>query len=212
MSTRLRRIRRIVAAVGLAGALAVGEAAVGTTPASADPSATDWQRLRMCESSDNYSINTGNGYYGAYQFDLATWRSVGGAGYPNEASPTEQDYRALYLYRMRGWEPWTCARILGLQEDRDGGSGVIPPPPGSAPPPSSGAPAWPGRQYFYGDSSPHLRTWQLQMRKRGFPFQGTGYFGTTTLKYVKVLQRDNGLCVCGFIGPKTWAAAWTGKK
>ncbi len=55
-------------------------------PASADPSANDWYQLRMCESTNRYDINTGNGYYGAYQFDLSTWRSVGGSGYPNEAS------------------------------------------------------------------------------------------------------------------------------
>jgi peptidoglycan hydrolase-like protein with peptidoglycan-binding domain len=66
-------------------------------------------------------------------------------------------------------------------------------------------------QYFFGNFGPHIRQWQLQMRKRGYPFQGTGYFGTTTLKYVKILQQRNGLHVVGFIGPKTWAAAWTGR-
>ena len=74
--------------------------------AAADPSANDWLQLRMCESTNRYDINTGNGYYGAYQFDLSTWRSVGGSGYPNEATPAEQDYRALILYRNRGWNPW----------------------------------------------------------------------------------------------------------
>jgi peptidoglycan hydrolase-like protein with peptidoglycan-binding domain len=91
--------------------------------ANADPSAHTWHRLRTCESSDNYRINTGNGYYGAYQFDLATWRSVGGNGLPNRASKPEQDARALILYRERGWQPWTCASILGLREDSDARSG-----------------------------------------------------------------------------------------
>ena len=54
---------------------------------------------------------------GAYQFDLPTWRSVGGKGYPNLASRAEQDARALILYRTRGWQPWQCASILGLRED-----------------------------------------------------------------------------------------------
>jgi len=183
----------------------------------------------MCESTNTYSINTGNGYYGAYQFDLSTWRSVGGTGYPNNASAAEQDYRALYLYRMRGWEPWTCARILGLQEDSDGGSGVIPPrgggggggggggnPPPTKPnppakPPTNSAPAWPGKQFHLGDTSASLRTWQLQLKKRGAPFEGTSYFGSKTLEYVKGIQRANSLCVCGYIGPKTWDAAWHGK-
>ena len=86
----------------------------GGNVAAADPSATDWQRLRVCESGDNYAINTGNGYYGAYQFDLGTWRSVGGTGYPHQASKATQDALALALWRQRGWSPWACASIVGL--------------------------------------------------------------------------------------------------
>lgn len=68
------------------------------------------ERIRMRESGGNYAINTGNGYYGAYQFDLRTWRGVGGTGLPSEASPAEQDMRAQMLYDRRGCSPWpnTC--------------------------------------------------------------------------------------------------------
>ncbi len=86
---------------------------VGNT-AAADPSADDWLRLRECESGNNYTINTGNGYFGAYQFDLDTWHSVGGTGYPNQASPATQDALALRLWQAQGWTPWTCAEIIGL--------------------------------------------------------------------------------------------------
>lgn len=67
-------------------------------------------RVRLRESGGNYAINTGNGYYGAYQFDLGTWRGVGGSGLPSEASPAEQDMRAQMLYERRGCSPWpnTC--------------------------------------------------------------------------------------------------------
>src|SRR5438270_11185650 len=83
--------------------------------ASADPSGAQWLALRGCESSDNYSVVSANGrYYGAYQFNLSTWQSVGGFGLPTQASHADQDYRALYLYRMRGWQPWTCASKLRL--------------------------------------------------------------------------------------------------
>ena len=81
----------------------------------------------MCESTNRYDINTGNGYYGAYQFDLPTWRSVGGSGRPDQASAAEQDYRALILYRNRGWNPWVCARLVGLSEDSDARTKVAPP-------------------------------------------------------------------------------------
>jgi LysM repeat protein len=67
-------------------------------------------RVRMRESGGNYADNTGNGYYGAYQFSLGTWESVGGSGLPSNASPAEQDMRAQMLYSQRGCSPWpnTC--------------------------------------------------------------------------------------------------------
>jgi LysM repeat protein len=67
-------------------------------------------RVRMRESGGNYADNTGNGYYGAYQFSLGTWRGVGGSGLPSNASPAEQDMRAQMLYNERGCSPWpnTC--------------------------------------------------------------------------------------------------------
>lgn len=196
---------------------------VPLTNASADPTPNDWLRLRTCESSNNYSTNTGNGYYGAYQFDLSTWRSVGGSGYPNQAPPAEQDARALQLYRMRGWQPWTCARILGLQSDSDAGSGrsiAIPAPAPAAPatatatatPVAAGsAPAWPGPQYFsFGDQHATIKQFQDQMHARGFFPVGTGDFGPNTLAMLDRLQRQNGLRVTGLLGPVTWKLAWTG--
>ena len=89
-------------------------------PAAADPPPNAWTALRTCESGNNYTaVSTNHRYYGAYQFDLRTWHTVGGTGYPNQASPGEQDYRALYLYRMRGWQPWGCAHTLHLRPDAD---------------------------------------------------------------------------------------------
>ena len=67
-------------------------------------------RIRAREAGGNYATNTGNGYYGAYQFSLGTWQSVGGSGLPSNASPAEQDMRAQMLYNLRGCSPWpnTC--------------------------------------------------------------------------------------------------------
>jgi hypothetical protein len=191
-----------------------------TGSAAADPPASSWARLRTCESSGRYDIVATNGHYGAYQFDLATWRSVGGAGYPHRASPREQDYRALYLYRMRGWQPWTCARRLGLREDASarsrrapsraeaayiGGGGAAPTPP------SGGMPPWPGVVYDYGDCDNSLRAFQLRMNKFGYDFQGTGCYYAETRAAVLALQRANGIKTSGLLGPKTWRAAWKGK-
>jgi hypothetical protein len=189
--------------------------------AAADPPASSWARLRMCESSGRYTIVASHGgYYGAYQFDLSTWRSVGGTGYPHRASPREQDYRALYLYRMRGWQPWTCARRLGLREDGHARSKRVPTwaesayigggAPAPAPPPA-GMPPWPGKVFAYGDCDGSLRAFQLRMNKFGYDFQGTGCYYAETRAAVIALQRANGIKASGLLGPKTWQAAWKGK-
>ncbi|MHB8340992.1 MAG: transglycosylase family protein, partial [Mycobacteriales bacterium] len=65
----------------------------------------DLAALRGCESSGDYGIDTGNGYYGAYQFDLPTWESLGYQGLPSDASPAIQDNAAMRLEQQRGWEP-----------------------------------------------------------------------------------------------------------
>ena len=84
--------------------------AVAPTPAF-DP----WAALRWCESDDHYDADTGNGYYGAYQFTAGTWASLGFAGLPSQASPALQDLAARDLESARGWSQWpACARELGL--------------------------------------------------------------------------------------------------
>lgn len=66
-----------------------------------------WEKMRFCESSDNYQAVSPSGRYtGAYQFDRPTWQSVGGTGNPGDASPSEQDARARELYARRGDVPW----------------------------------------------------------------------------------------------------------
>ncbi len=206
-------------AAGLVGLTTATVAMTGGV-ASADPSASTWYRLRMCESSDNSRTDTGNDHYGAYQFDLPTWRSVGGSGYPNLASKAEQDARALILYRERGWQPWQCAGILGLREDADARSGRIGdihfPQAGqtsTAPPATGGVPAFPGGShwYVYGETNANIKRFQDQMHRRGYFPVGTGQYGPNTLRMVKQLQRLNGLVPNGYIGPNTWRLAWVGR-
>jgi peptidoglycan hydrolase-like protein with peptidoglycan-binding domain len=221
----MRHGARWVVGAGLAGLLATTVVLPGSS-ASADPSAQTWYRLRICESSNNYSIDTGNDHYGAYQFDLPTWRSVGGRGYPNEASKAEQDARALILYRQRGWQPWQCAGMLGLREDADARTGRIsdiqlpragrptpPPAPVPTPVPTAGIPAFPGGShwYTYGEWNSQIKRFQDEMHKRGYFPVGTGEYGPNTLKMVKQLQLLNGLVPNGYIGPNTWRLAWTGR-
>lgn len=79
----------------------------------AEPTAEQWRKLRFCESTETYSIDTGNSFYGAYQFTWETWGTVGGSDNPADAPPEEQDARARLLYADRGSQPWpVCGRFL----------------------------------------------------------------------------------------------------
>ena len=75
-----------------------------------------WAALRQCESGGNYQDNTGNGFYGAYQFTQQTWNGVGMSGSPASASPAQQDAAAQKLQAQSGWGPWpACSAKLGLR-------------------------------------------------------------------------------------------------
>jgi hypothetical protein len=74
-----------------------------------------WLALRNCESGDDYADDTGNGYYGAYQFALGTWWSLGYSGLPNEAPAAVQDRAAVRLQHVSGWSAWpVCSAEVGL--------------------------------------------------------------------------------------------------
>lgn len=85
--------------------------------APAADTADGWAVLRNCESGGDYSTVSGSGRYrGAYQFNQATWESVGGIGDPALASAPEQDLRARMLFESRGAKAWPhCGRYLRSQ-------------------------------------------------------------------------------------------------
>lgn len=95
------------------GSSSSGLSAAAPAAVSGDDAAI-WAAIAQCESGGNPSINTGNGYYGMYQFSLPTWRSVGGSGLPSDASVEEQTMRARMLQQRSGWGQWGCAYRLGL--------------------------------------------------------------------------------------------------
>lgn len=68
-----------------------------------------WDKIAQCESGGNWSINTGNGYYGGLQFSAATWKSVGGPGLPHQHSREVQIKYAKILQARSGWGQWGCA-------------------------------------------------------------------------------------------------------
>lgn len=75
-----------------------------------------FEAIARCESGGNWSINTGNGYYGGIQFSLRSWRAVGGVGYPHQNSKWEQIRRGIRLLAVQGWGAWpACSRKLGFR-------------------------------------------------------------------------------------------------
>jgi uncharacterized protein YabE (DUF348 family) len=79
---------------------------------------TVWDQLAECESGVNWAINTGNGYYGGLQFNLETWQSYGGTGYPHENSREEQIRIAEKVRDANGgYGSWPhCSQQLGLPQ------------------------------------------------------------------------------------------------
>jgi LysM repeat protein len=75
-----------------------------------------WDRLAECESGGNWSISTGNGYYGGLQFSQGSWQAAGGSGNPANASREEQIRVAESLLAQQGWGAWpACSSKLGLR-------------------------------------------------------------------------------------------------
>jgi resuscitation-promoting factor RpfB len=86
-----------------------------SSSSSTTPSGSVWDKLAECESGGNWSINTGNGYYGGLQFSLSTWRAYGGTGMPHEASREEQIAVAKRVQASQGWGAWpACTAKLGI--------------------------------------------------------------------------------------------------
>ena len=94
-----------------------GSASGGSAGTNDGPVGDDvWAKLAQCESGGNPATNTGNGFYGMYQFTLETWQSLGGTGYPHEADAATQTAMAKKLQAQAGWGQWPgCADKLGLR-------------------------------------------------------------------------------------------------
>jgi hypothetical protein len=90
----------------------VAPTAVAPTPVAPTAGASGvWACIRQHESGGDYADDTGNGYYGAYQFTLGTWESLGFSGLPSDASPATQDAAAAELQARSGWGQWPVTSI-----------------------------------------------------------------------------------------------------
>ena len=104
-------IRRTAAALAIGG---VAAATMSMPAANAVDGAT-WDALAQCESGGNWSINTGNGFYGGLQFTQQSWNGIGMSGSPATASRAQQIEAGERLLAIQGWGAWpACSAKLGL--------------------------------------------------------------------------------------------------
>ncbi|MFF4824292.1 transglycosylase family protein [Streptomyces sp. NPDC001312] len=111
---RTSKATRVIALAGVAGAavaaplMAVGDASAAT--------ASEWDAVAQCESGGNWSINTGNGFYGGLQFTNSTWAGYGGTAYASRAdlaSKSQQIAVAEKVLAGQGKGAWpVCGKGL----------------------------------------------------------------------------------------------------
>ena len=118
------RTSRLSARLAGATTLAVVAAGLAAGPAHANYTPEVWDAVAQCESSGNWQINTGNGFYGGLQFWHPTWQSFGGqefAGYAHQASKGEQIAIARRVLHSQGPGAWpVCSVRAGLTRANGG--------------------------------------------------------------------------------------------
>jgi nucleoid-associated protein YgaU len=127
-NTKPRRIHhRAITAAAVAGVGIALPLLAGTTAHAASSSV--WERVANCESSGNWSIDTGNGYYGGLQFTESTWLAYGGgsyAQYANGASESQQIAIAQKVLAAQGVNAWpVCGPAAGLTSADASGSVAV---------------------------------------------------------------------------------------
>jgi len=95
---------------------------IGTGVANAADVDT-WNKVAACESTNNWQINTGNGYYGGLQFTQSTWEAYGGRAYAARADLATKDQQIAVAEKvLKGQGPgaWpTCSVRAGLTQGGD---------------------------------------------------------------------------------------------
>ncbi|WEV77727.1 transglycosylase family protein [Janibacter cremeus] len=134
--------RRRIAGVAVAGATAAVGSIATASSANAATSSGVWDRVAQCESGGNWSINTGNGFYGGLQFTTSTWQAFGGGQYaPNahQATKAQQIEVAQKTLQAQGPGAWpVCSVEAGLTtaNGMTGGSSAPAPEPAPEPAPA----------------------------------------------------------------------------
>ncbi|MEV0241439.1 transglycosylase family protein [Streptomyces sp. NPDC050674] len=122
-----RRPSKATRAAALAGVTGVAIAAPLMAAGNASAAtASEWDAVAQCESGGNWSINTGNGYYGGLQFSASTWAAYGGTQYASTADQASKDQQiqvAEKVLASQGKGAWpVCGKGLSGAGYTGGGS------------------------------------------------------------------------------------------
>ncbi|MFD4526302.1 transglycosylase family protein [Streptomyces sp. NPDC058470] len=134
---RPSKVTRIATLAGVTGvAVAAPLMAAGTASAA---TTSEWDTVAQCESGGNWSINTGNGYYGGLQFSSSTWSAYGGSSYAStadQASKSQQISVAEKVLAAQGKGAWpTCG--TGLSNAANDAGSTTPSQPSTPSTPST---------------------------------------------------------------------------
>ncbi|WP_338672340.1 transglycosylase family protein [Streptomyces sp. SCSIO 30461] len=124
------RTTRIAAyAAGVTGAAIAAPLMISGTASAA--TASEWDAVAQCESGGNWSINTGNGYYGGLQFSASTWAAYGGTAFAataDQASKSEQIQIAEKVLAGQGKGAWPNCGVNLSSTPYGGGTAEAPKP------------------------------------------------------------------------------------
>ncbi|MDG4859182.1 transglycosylase family protein [Streptomyces sp. T-3] len=121
--TKAEKATRAVAVAGVAGAAVAAPLMTAGTASAATSS--EWDAVAQCEAGGNWSINTGNGYYGGLQFSASTWAAHGGTAYAataDQASKSQQIAVAEKVLASQGKGAWPSCGV-GLSNATYSGGG-----------------------------------------------------------------------------------------
>jgi peptidoglycan hydrolase-like protein with peptidoglycan-binding domain len=204
--------RRIV------GSAVVGVASVAgglAAASSASAAGSVWDSVASCESGGNWSINTGNGYYGGLQFSGSTWRAYGGGSYAPRADLASRSAQIAVAQRVlasQGPGAWpTCGARAGLSRANGGSGTAVEAARAAAPAASRSAVRTAPHVTHAAPASRRVSAGKLVVDGIRGPktnaaierWVGGSVDGNLSRSDIKALQRKVGSAPDGVVGPKT---------
>lgn len=190
--------------VAMGATIAIGGAVVPATFAGSASAATDaeWDRVAACESSGNWAINTGNGFYGGVQFTSSTWAAYGGRAFAPQANQATKAQQIVIAERVlsggyngnapQGKGAWPACGV-GLSNTPYTGGYTPPTKPAPPAPPKARAATTPSSTGVTQNAQEAIN-WAL------------GHVNTRDLYYVYGGEGPRGYDCSGFL-QGAWAAA-----